>query len=104
MRRVAALPSRTWANLGVCLLLVLGSLLQQPGRTTFDTKFDLTADPGAFLDRALHMWTPLTLGALQNQAYGYLFPHGTFFLAADVLSVPDWLAQRLWSALLLVVA
>jgi arabinofuranan 3-O-arabinosyltransferase len=79
-------------------------VLQQPGRTTFDTKFDLTTDPADFLDRALHMWTPLTLGSLQNQAYGYLFPHGTFFLLADLLQVPDWLAQRLWSGLLLVVA
>ena len=104
LRRAAALPSRAWANLGVCLLLVLGSLAQQPGRTTFDTKFDLTADPGAFLDRALHMWTPLTLGAPQNQAYGYLFPQGPFFLGADVFQVPDWLAQRLWSALLLLAA
>ncbi|WP_324273086.1 alpha-(1-_3)-arabinofuranosyltransferase domain-containing protein [Blastococcus brunescens] len=85
-------------------LLLLGSVLQQPGRTTFDTKFDLTADPAGFLDQALQLWSPLTLGALQNQAYGYLFPHGTFFLVADVLQAPDWLAQRLWSGLLLVVA
>ncbi|WP_304528900.1 alpha-(1-_3)-arabinofuranosyltransferase domain-containing protein [Blastococcus haudaquaticus] len=78
--------------------------MQLPGRTTFDTKFDLTADPAAFLDRALHMWTPLTLGAPQNQAYGYLFPQGPFFLGADLLHVPDWLTQRLWSALLLIAA
>jgi len=83
---------------------VLGSLLQQPGRTTFDTKFDLTADPAAFLGRALHLWNPVSLGELQNQAYGYLFPQGPFFLGAQILELPDWLAQRLWSALLLVVA
>ena len=93
-----------WAHAGVWLLLVLGSLLQAPGRTTFDTKFDLTADPAAFLGRALHLWNPVTLGELQNQAYGYLFPQGPFFLGAQMLALPDWLAQRLWSALLLVVA
>jgi len=85
-------------------VLLLGSLLQQPGRTTFDTKFDLTADPAAFLGRALHLWNPVTLGELQNQAYGYLFPQGPYFLAAQAVHLPDWLAQRLWSGLLLVVA
>jgi arabinofuranan 3-O-arabinosyltransferase len=95
---------RRWGNAGIWLLLLLGSLLQQPGRTTFDTKFDLTADPAAFLGRALHLWTPDTLGALQNQAYGYLFPQGPFFLGAELLQVPDWVAQRVWSWLLLLAA
>jgi arabinofuranan 3-O-arabinosyltransferase len=95
---------RAWGTAGIWLLLLLGSLLQQPGRTTFDTKFDLTADPGPFLARSLHIWTPVNLGSLQNQAYGYLFPQGTFFLGADLLRVPDWVAQRLWSALLLIAA
>ena len=93
-----------WGNAAVWAVLLLGSLLQQPGRTTFDTKFDLTADPAAFLGRALHLWNPDTLGELQNQAYGYLFPQGPYFLAAQAVHLPDWLAQRLWSALLLVVA
>ena len=89
----------------VWLLLFLGSFLQQPGLTTWDTKFDLTANPSGFLAGAMHLWNAdLTFGELQNQAYGYLFPQGSFFLLTDLLHVPDWIAQRLWSALLLIAA
>jgi len=99
-----AKPSWSWGNAGVWILLVAGSFLQQPGRTTFDTKFDLTAGPAALLERALNLWSPASFGGLGNQAYGYLFPQGPFFLGAELLRMPDWVAQRLWSALVLVAA
>lgn len=108
MRSRAASPTGTRADRGhlaVVASLVLLTFLQRPGRTTFDTKFDLTTDPGAFLERTLHLWNPqLSFGELQNQAYGYLFPQGTFFLTGDLLGLPDWVVQRLWSALILVAA
>lgn len=92
-------------HLLVLFTLVVFSFLQRPGRTTFDTKFDLSADPGSFLGGTLHLWNPeLSFGELQNQAYGYLFPQGTFFLGGDLLGIPDWIVQRTWSALILVVA
>jgi arabinofuranan 3-O-arabinosyltransferase len=85
--------------------LILGSFLQQPGRTTFDTKLDLTTDPVTFLERALHLWNPMaSLGELQNQAYGYFFPQGAYFAAADLMHLPMWVSQRFWCALLLVAA
>lgn len=80
------------------------SFAQSPGQISPDTKLDLTANPLRFLTRATNLWnSELPFGQSQNQAYGYLFPHGTFFLIGHALGVPGWVTQRLWWALLLTV-
>ncbi len=80
-------------------------LLQQPGATTYDTRAELTQRPRDFLAGAFTLWHPESnFGEFQNQAYGYLFPQGSWFVLMDLLHVPDWVGQRLWSALILVVA
>ncbi|MFC6153236.1 alpha-(1-_3)-arabinofuranosyltransferase domain-containing protein [Nocardioides yefusunii] len=94
-----------WTQYPVWALLLFFSVLQQPGKTTFDTKLDLTENVAGFMGRALYSWNPMSgMGELQNQAYGYLFPHGLFFWLGDVVGLPGWITQRLWSALLLVLA
>lgn len=95
------LSRRGWGAAALCWLVL--ALVQGPGLTVADTKHDLTANPWGFLQQALSPWTDVfPLGQLQNQAYGYLFPHGLFFAVLEPL--PDWLVQRLWWALLLFLA
>lgn len=85
--------------------MVALNLLQQPGRTTYDARVELTERPGDFLAQAFVLWHPESnFGEFQNQAYGYLFPQGAWFVLLDAIGTPDWVSQRLWSALVLVVA
>lgn len=100
--RGSRLPLRMAA---ASLVLVGIAFIQNPGLLVADTKFDLAVRPLEFLGRALHLWdTEGAFGQLQNQAYGYLWPMGPFFVLGDVLGLPDWVVQRLWIAVVMVVA
>lgn len=90
-----------WVVAGAALILTFA---QSPAKISPDTKLDLTVNPLRFLARAFNLWnSEMPFGQAQNQAYGYLFPHGAFFLTGDVLGLPGWVTQRLWWALLLTV-
>ncbi|GAA1543061.1 alpha-(1-_3)-arabinofuranosyltransferase [Nocardioides humi] len=104
MRETSA-PRGTGVAVTLYAVVAVLMLLQQPGTTTYDTRAELTERPGSFLAGAFSLWHPESnFGEFQNQAYGYLFPQGTWFWLADLLGVPDWVGQRLWSALILIVA
>jgi arabinofuranan 3-O-arabinosyltransferase len=100
--------SRTVARLrsaAVCVGLTALAFSQSPGVTVPDTKVDLTVNPAGWLSHALHLWQPAAMfGQVQDQAYGYLWPMGPFFLAGTWLGMPSWVIQRLWWAVVFCVA
>jgi arabinofuranan 3-O-arabinosyltransferase len=71
---------------------------QRPGRTFFDTRIELSTDPGLFLHRASQVWSStVDLGHVQSgQFVGYLFPMGPWFAFTHAIGLPMWIAQRLW--------
>ncbi|MFD4180960.1 alpha-(1-_3)-arabinofuranosyltransferase family protein [Rhodococcus sp. NPDC058514] len=94
--------TRRWL-FGASAIAFLLAFLQAPGRLVADTKYDLTQNPIGFLERASHQWSSQApLGQVQNQAYGYFFPHGAFFSLGELAHIPPWITQRIWWALLLI--
>ncbi|HEU5271568.1 MAG TPA: alpha-(1-_3)-arabinofuranosyltransferase family protein, partial [Jatrophihabitans sp.] len=89
----------------VVVAIALLVFVQSSGFLAADTKLDLVVDPARFLHRSLSLWDPTgNSGQLQDQAYGYLFPMGPFFLLGKALAVPAWVLQRCWEAALLIAA
>ncbi|HYH58112.1 MAG TPA: alpha-(1-_3)-arabinofuranosyltransferase family protein [Thermoleophilaceae bacterium] len=91
---------------GVAALGFALAFLQRPGEAYFDTRIELSTDPGAFLDRVANVWSSTgDLGHVQSgQFVGYLWPMGPWFALGDWLGVPMWVSQRLWLGLLLALA
>src|SRR4051794_40207064 len=70
-----------------------------------DTKTYLYLDPAKLLADSPYVWdSQIGLGTVTHQNIGYLFPMGPFYLIFDLLRVPDWIAQRLWTGTVIFLA
>ncbi|WP_007519443.1 MULTISPECIES: alpha-(1-_3)-arabinofuranosyltransferase domain-containing protein [Pseudofrankia] len=98
-------PRPSWATLLLAAVAYLPLLRTSPGRIGADTKAYLYLDPGRLLRRAVSMWDPdVGMGTVTHQNIGYLFPQGLWYYVLDVVGLPDWVAQRLWTGTILFVA
>ncbi len=91
---------------GLALLAYVPILLTRPGRVSADTKTYLLIDPADVLGSAASMWDPsVGAGTVPHQNIGYLFPLGPYYGAAELIGLPDWVAQRLlWGTLVFAAA
>ncbi len=90
---------------GYAAILAALAFAQSAGDMVADTKFDLLTAPRKFLAGSLHLWDPTAaFGQIQNQAYGYAWPMGPFFVVGELVHLPPWAIQRFWWTILLVVA
>ena len=103
VRRWRWLPSWPMAVLAAVSYVPL--LLTAPGYVGADTKQYLYLDPGTLLARAPYLWDKhIGMGGVTHQNIGYLFPQGPWYWVFQQLSIPDWVAQRLWTGTILFAA
>ncbi|RPF33242.1 alpha-(1-_3)-arabinofuranosyltransferase [Streptomyces sp. TLI_185] len=96
--------SRRWL-VGFWAVMLVLFLVVHPGRQTFDTKLGVTGDPGAFFSGLGQLWHDQgSFGGIQDQYAGYLWPMLPFYWLCHAISLPVWLAERLWLSLIVSVA
>ncbi len=97
------LPS--WPLLLLAAISYVPLLLTAPGRVGVDTKAYLYLEPQELIGRAGIMWDPgIGMGVVTHQNIGFLLPQGAFFWLLDLLGLPTWVAQRLWTGSVLFMA
>lgn len=98
-------PRGRWWLLGFWAVVFAAFLAASPGRTTFETKLGVAADPWRFLGDLGELWHSRGgFGGIADQYAGYLFPSLPYYGLTDLLQIPTWLAERLWMSLVVAAA
>ncbi len=80
-------------------------LLTHRGMVAADTNAGLYLDPARLLGRASSLWDPNDgMGTVTHATIGYLWPMGPWYRVLAAAGVPAWVAQRLWTGTLLLLA
>lgn len=96
--------SRRWL-FGFYAVVLLCFVIAAPGLQTFETKLGVALDPWKFIGDLGAVWSDESgFGGISNQYIGYLFPMLPFYALMDLVSLPIWLAERLWLALVVTAA
>lgn len=95
------LSRRVLAIIGIGFTVVC--FAQSPGKIEFDTRLQMIVSPISYFESVLHLWNQLVFGGTVEQGAGFLVPQGLFFIAAYLLHIPAWVAERIWLASLLTV-
>jgi len=86
------------------LALTAVMVAQRFGEVIYLFRLDRVADPLRMTVRNFELWNPWwDMGSVQVQTVGYLLPVDTFFAVSSLVSVPLWIAERVFVAALFVV-
>ncbi|HEY4331322.1 MAG TPA: alpha-(1-_3)-arabinofuranosyltransferase family protein [Ilumatobacteraceae bacterium] len=103
---LSARIKRVRVGLEVGLLVALAyipTLMASPGKLPTDTKLYLYLNPGRLTTDAAYSWDSRQFaGWVPHQTISYLWPSGPWYSFFSWLGAPDWVAQRLWIATLMV--
>ncbi len=89
----------------LAVIAYVPALTAAPGRMPADSKLYLYLDPGRLIADAAGSFDPRQFaGWVPHQHIAYLWPAGPWFWLFEALSVPDWIAHRLWLGTIMVAA
>ena len=98
----------TTGRLGIVVMALLAyvpALLSSPGRMPADTKLYLYLNPRRLVSDSI--WTfdaRQFAGWVPHQMIAYAWPSGPWYVVAEALGLPDWVAHRLWIATIMLAA
>ncbi len=96
---------RHLALIVMAVLAYLPALRSSPATMPADTKLYLYLDPRRLVSDAI--WTfdaSQFAGWVPHQMIAYAWPSGPWYVAAELIGLPDWVAHRLWIGTIMFVA